>query len=147
MVSFGVAIPLQWDQKNRQDREIAARLAMADQTRARHEEALRAHVAEVRVMIEEWENLRERRARYERELAPLAAERTRALLAAYRGGESSLADVLAARRNELETRLQVLQLEMESARLWARLNFLFPDGAPARDAAGVRSASVVGETR
>jgi outer membrane protein TolC len=126
MVSVGVAIPLQWDQKNRQDRELASRLALADQAEAQREEALRAHVGEVRAQIHEWENGRERRTRYERELVPLARERTQAVLAAYRGGRGSLNDVLAARRSEIEVRLQVLQLEMETARLWAQINFLLP---------------------
>jgi outer membrane protein TolC len=127
MVSVGVAVPLQWDQKNRQDRELAAKLAMAEQAQAQREEALRAHVGEVRAQIQEWENGRERRARYQRELVPLARERTQAVLAAYRGGRGSLNDVLAARRNEIEVRMQALQLEMETARLWAQLNFLLPN--------------------
>ena len=33
MVSLNVSIPLQWDQKNRQDREVSARLALAEQLR------------------------------------------------------------------------------------------------------------------
>jgi outer membrane protein TolC len=129
MVSVGVAIPLQWDQKNRQDRELAAKLAMVEQAEAQREEALRAHIAEVRVMVQEWENNRERGGRYERDLVPLAEERTRATLAAYRGGKAALNDVLTARRNEIEVRIQALQLELETARLWAQINFLFPDGA------------------
>ena len=36
-------------------------------------------------MIVEWENDRERLARYEREVLPLATERTEVMLAAYRG--------------------------------------------------------------
>ncbi len=134
MVSVGVAIPLQWDQKNRQDRELAAKLAMAEQAQAQREEALRAHIGEVQMQIQEWENGRERRARYDRELVPLARQRTQAVLAAYRGGKAGLADVLAARRNEIEVRMQVLQLEMETARLWAQINFLLPDAAAARHA-------------
>jgi outer membrane protein TolC len=126
MVSVGVAIPLQWDQKNRQDREVAARLSMAAQAEAQREEALRAHIGEVRAQIQEWENGRERRARYERELVPLARDRTRAALAAYRGGKANLTEVLAARRNEIEVRVQAIQLEMETARLWAQINFLLP---------------------
>jgi outer membrane protein TolC len=128
MVSVGVSIPLQWDQKNRQDREEAAKLAMLEQARAQREDMLRAHVAEVRAMVNEWENGRERRARYERELVPLSKERTQAVLTAYRGSKASLMDVLAARRNEIDVRMQALQLEAETARLWAQLNFLFPDG-------------------
>ncbi|MES2352677.1 MAG: TolC family protein, partial [Pseudomonadota bacterium] len=57
---------------------------------------------------------------------PLAGERSQAVLAAYRGGKATLAEVLAARRNESETRMQALQLELDTARLWAQLNFLFP---------------------
>ncbi len=138
MISVNVAIPLQWDQKNRQDRELAAKLAMANQAQAQSEEALRAHIGEVRAQIQEWENGRERRARYERELVPLARDRTRAALAAYRGGKANLADVLAARRNEIEVRMQALQLEMETARLWAQINFLFPDGDTPHASAGAR---------
>jgi len=129
MISIGVSIPLQWDQKNRQDREVAAKLAIANQAEAQREEALRAHISEVRAQIQDWENGRERLARYGRELLPLARERTQAMLAAYRGGRASLTDVLAARRNEIEVRVQALQLEMETARLWAQINFMFPDEA------------------
>ncbi|HEV8261862.1 MAG TPA: TolC family protein [Burkholderiales bacterium] len=127
MVSVGVSIPLQWDQRNRQDRELASKLAMVEQAKAEREEALRAHIGEVRAMVAEWENDRERLTRYERQLIPLAKERTKASFTAYRGGKTSLTDLLLARRNEVDMRIQALQLEMETARLWAQLNFLFPD--------------------
>jgi outer membrane protein TolC len=78
-------------------------------------------------MIAEWNSDRERLARYGRELVPLATERTQATLGAYRGGKASLGDVLLARRSETDVRLQALQLEMDTARLWAQLNFLVPD--------------------
>jgi outer membrane protein TolC len=128
MVSFGVSIPLPWDRGNRQDREAAAKLAAAEQARAQREELLRAHVGEVRMLLVEWQSGRERLARYERELIPLAAERSRAALAAYQGARSSLNELLTARRNETEVRMQAVQLEMETARLWAQLNFLTPHG-------------------
>jgi outer membrane protein TolC len=149
MISVNVAIPLQWDQKNRQDREVAAKLAMAGQAEAQREEALRAHVGEIQAQIQDWENGRERLARYQRQLVPLAGERTQAVLAAYRGGKANLTDVLAARRNEIEVRMQALQLEMETARLWAQINFLLPDGALAQHAGGATnsSASPAGRAR
>jgi outer membrane protein TolC len=127
MVSFGVTVPLPWDRANRQDREIASKLAMADQARAMREETLRAHVGEVRVMVAEWQNGRERLARFARDLVPLAAERSKAALAGYQGGKTGISDLLMARRNETEVRMQVVQLEMETARLWAQLNYLIPD--------------------
>jgi outer membrane protein TolC len=126
MVSVGISVPLQWDRKNRQDRELAAKLAAAEQAHAERDELLRAHEAETRSMINEWQSDRERHARYEKELLPLARERTDAMLAAYRGGKASLTELLGARRGETEARLQVLQLQAGAARLWAQLNFLFP---------------------
>lgn len=126
MVSVGLSIPLQWDRKNRQDRELSAKLALVEQAKAEREDMLRAHVAETKAMAEEWQNDRERHARYESELIPLANQRTVAAIAAYRGGKASLADVLAARRNVIDIRIQALQLATEADRLWAQLNFLFP---------------------
>ena len=78
-------------------------------------------------MINEWQNNRERLDRFTKELVPLANERTSAMITAYRGAKSTLADVLTARRNEIDVRLQALQLESDIARLWAQLNFLFPE--------------------
>lgn len=126
MVSVGVSLPLQWDRNKRQDRELAAKLGLVEQLKAERDEQLRGHVAETRSMIAEWENGRERHARYERELIPLAVERTAATLTSYRGGKASLSDVLASRRAEIEVRLQALQLQMDTARLWAQLDFLSP---------------------
>jgi len=129
MISIGVSIPWQWDRRNRQDRELSSKLALAEQIRAERDELLREHIAETRSMINEWENGRERQARYQRDLIPLASSRTEAVITAYRGGKSSLADVLAARRSEIDVRIQALQLAADTARTWAQINFLVPDDA------------------
>lgn len=129
MASINVSIPLQWDQANRQDRELSAKLAMVEEAKAERDELLRAHVAETRAMVTEWENNLERVARYERDLIPLAQQRTLAAIAAYRGGKTTLSDVLSARRNEIDVRLEALQLQTDTAQLWAELNYLFPDAS------------------
>ena len=130
MISVNLAIPLQWDQKNRQDRELAAKLAMVEQARAEREEASRMHLAEALAMLQEWQSNRERLAHYDSTLVPLSTERTRAALAAYRGG-GPLAAVLEARRMEIDTRMDRLRLEMDTARLWAQINYLVPAGPAA----------------
>lgn len=134
MISVGVSIPFQWDQKNRQDRQVSSKLAMIDQAKSERDEMLRDHVAQTRIQINEWNNGRERAARYERDLIPLAAQRTLAGITAYSGGKATLAEVLAARRNEIDVRLQALQLQADTAKLWAQLNFLFPTSAAASHA-------------
>jgi outer membrane protein TolC len=126
MLSVGVSVPLQWDRTHRQDRELAAKILQADRIRDEREERLRAHAADVRALLDEWRSTRTRLSRYRRELVPLALDQSAAVLAAYRGGRAMLADVLAARRNELDVRLQALQIEGEAARRWAQLNFLAP---------------------
>jgi outer membrane protein TolC len=126
MVSLNVSMPLPWDRAHRQDRELAARLATVERLRAQREEETRMHVAEARAMLQQWQGHRERLRRHDDTLLPLAAERTRAALAAYRGGAGPLAAVLEARRAEIDGRMERLRLEMETARLWARLNYLIP---------------------
>jgi outer membrane protein TolC len=129
MVSVGVSVPLPWDRANRQDREVASKLAMAEQARAQREEMLRAHAGELRGMLAEWRNGRERLMRYKNDLLPLAAERSKAALAAYQGGKAGITDLLLARRNETDMQMQAVQLEMDTARVWAQLNFLIPANA------------------
>jgi outer membrane protein TolC len=126
MVSFNVSLPLPWDQKQRQEREIAAKLATVEQLRGQREEETRAHVAEARAALLQWRSAMERLQRYQRELLPLASDRTSAALAAYRGGTAPLAAVLDARRAEIEARMDRLRLEMDAARRWAQLNYLVP---------------------
>ena len=136
MVSINVSVPLQWDQKNRQDREAMAKLAMVEQIRAQREELTREHVAETRAWLQQWQSSRERLDHYDRSLVLLAAERTRAALAAYRGGSGPLGSVLDARRVEIDARMERLRLEMDAAALWARLEYLIPAEHLASDAGG-----------
>lgn len=139
MVSVDVWAPLQWDQKNRQNRELSSKLAVVEQVKAQREETLRVHIAETRLMVNEWENGRERLTRYERELIPLAKNRTLAAITAYRGGKLTLGEVLIARRNEIDVKIESLQLQTEVARLWAQLNFLFPTDGTATHSAMITS--------
>ena len=126
MVSLNVSIPLQLDQTNRQDREVSARLAVAEQLRAQREETTREHVAETRSWLQQWQSNAERVAQYDSALIPLTSERTRAAIAAYRGGSATLSTVLEARRMEIDTRMERLRIEMENAGLWAQLEYLIP---------------------
>lgn len=127
MLSIGVSIPLQWDQGNRQNRELSAKLAMVDETKARYEDMLRKTEAEVSSMLNDWQTGKDRLARLRDELIPNARQRSEATLTSYRTGKSDLAAALSARRDELDVRMQALSLEMETARAWAQVNFLIPE--------------------
>jgi outer membrane protein TolC len=131
MVSINFAIPLQVDRAQRQDRELAARMAQLEQAKAEREDAERIVLADARVALQQWRSRRERAIHYDATLVELAAERTRAAMAAYRGGSGPLVGVLDARRLELDTRIERLRLDMEAAALWAQLAYLF--AADAKD--------------
>ncbi|CAN5443319.1 TolC family protein [soil metagenome] len=127
MLSIGVSIPLQWDQSNRQNRELSAKLAMVDEAKARYEDMLRKTEAEIRSLLNDWQTGKERLARFHEELIPNARQRSEATLTAYRTGKSDLAAALSARRDEIDVRMQALTVEMETARAWAQVNFLLPE--------------------
>ena len=140
MVSVNLSVPLQWDPKSRQDREVSARLALAEQVGAQREELIREHLAEVRNWLQQWQGNRGRLTQYDRSLTPLATERTQASIAAYRGGSGALAAVLEARRMEIDVRMDRLRLEMETAGLWAQLKYLIPALNPASISAAGQAA-------
>lgn len=129
MFSIGISVPLPIHRANRQDREVAARLALLNEARARYDDALAAEEAAVRVLINDWMADKRRLASLQADLVPAARNRTESALAAYRSGNSDLATVLRARRDELDALMQVLQLETETARRWGQLHFLLPQGA------------------
>ena len=129
MISVNFSIPWQLDRGNRQDRELAAKLAVIDQLQAQREEATREHVSDVRSWLLQWHGNRDRLLRYDGSIVPLSAERTRAALAAYRGGSGSLSAVLEARRMEIDTVLEHIRLETEIAAVWTQLEYLIPAGS------------------
>jgi outer membrane protein TolC len=129
MVSVVVSIPLQWNATSRQDRELAAKLALAQRERDQREETLREVTALMRSAILTWQSERERLAHYDARLLPLAVERVHAALDAYRGASGPLSAVLEARRGEIDARLERLRIEMDTAVLWAQLAYLIPNSA------------------
>ncbi|RZL07330.1 MAG: TolC family protein [Rubrivivax sp.] len=127
MVSIGVSVPLQWDKPQRQQRELAARLARVNELEAEREEQTRERVLQVQRWQWEWKAGLERLAFLDAQRQPLALQRVDVTLAAYRGGREGLGAVLQARRDALNLALERLALERDTAGLWAQLEYLFPD--------------------
>ena len=67
-------------------------------------------------------------ARRQREiLLPLAEEKVRLATAAWRGGKGMLTDVVAARRERIDTELKAIALEGERQQMAARLHYAYGD--------------------
>jgi outer membrane protein TolC len=135
MMSLNVSKPIQWRASRRQGRELAARLATAERARAQREEETRSHFAEAMALLQSWQANRGRLERYAATLLPLAADRTAAATTAYRSRAGSLDAVLEARVGQIEAQVAQLELELETATLWAELNYLVPGG---HEAGGAR---------
>ena len=121
MLSVGIAIDLPQFNRGRIDPEVRARERRREAARETMEEARRAHALERALGLADWDNAQRRHAAFDSTLLPLARDRAEQALAAYRGGGGNLAEVLEARRAELETRLARLDLEAAAARAWAQL--------------------------
>ncbi len=121
--TINFSIPITWNRAERQDREWAARRAEADAAAADLEEARRIAVSDLRAASDSWQHDRARLARYDAAFIPLAAQRSSAALAAWRGGVGNLAAVLDARHAQIETRLEQLKLERELAETAVQLDY------------------------
>ena len=128
MVSVVVSLDLPWQAERRQDRDVASRLAEAEQLRAQREDARRMHEAELRGWLADFDTAGKRVERFEKVLLPLARDRVAAARAAYQGSRGELGPVLEAERSVTEADLGLVQVEAERARAWASLNFVYPQG-------------------
>lgn len=125
MVSVQVSFQLPLFAGSRQDPMIAARRAQVRQLEDEQDAALREHTAQLEADMAEYQRLQRAVARSRDTLLPLAEARVRLALADYRAGKSALSEVLAARRQRVDARLQDLDLQGQLAATAARLHFAY----------------------
>jgi len=124
MVSLEFRIGLPLFTKNRQNPQISAKQAELRRLEADREAELRMHTAEIHQMITQWQQLGEQLGQFERELLPLARERSRAALASYRSGRGDLRLALDAYGQEIEFVVEHAALVNERGQAWAYLRYL-----------------------
>lgn len=125
MVSVQVSFQLPLFSGSRQDPMIAARRSQVRQLEDEQEAALREHTAQLEADLAEYQRLQRAVVRSRETLLPLSEQRVRLALADYRAGKSTLSDVLAARRQRVEARLQDIDLQGQLAATAARLHFVY----------------------
>lgn len=123
LVSVGVSIPLPVAPGARQDRETAARLALARKAEADLAEATRAAQGEFQALAGDGARLRQRIRNYEAAVLAPSAQRTVAATAAYASNQGALPMVFEARHAELEARRKLLALQRDLAKVQAQLLF------------------------
>jgi outer membrane protein TolC len=123
MVSFGVSVPLPVARDQRQDRELASKLAMLEKAQAQWQEATRTAQAQYQTLSEDAQRLHSRIERYVQAVATPAQQRTAVVMAAYRSNQASLTTLFEARHAELEIQRKVLTLKRELAKTQAQLAY------------------------
>ncbi|WP_432730992.1 TolC family protein [Variovorax sp. W6] len=123
MVSVGVSIPLPVAPGERQDRNTAAKLALAAKAEADLAEATRAATAEYRSLRSDAQRLEQRIERYRASVVVPAGQRTAVATASYRSGQGSLVSLFEARHAEVEAQRKLLTLQRDLAKTQVQLAF------------------------
>lgn len=133
MLEFTVDLPL--FPKNRQNPVIAARSADLRRVRAERDVEIAMHRAELNQMVISWQQLGEQLQFLENEQLPLARERSRAALGAFRSGSSEARTIVDAFSSETDLLLTRATLTVERGMAWSYLRYLqtgsdIPGSAP-----------------
>lgn len=124
MVSVQIAMPLQINRAQRQDRRVAEKLALVERMRAMTIDRERELHADFLAVQADVEAARARLREYRERLAPAAQARLQSASAGYASGASSLATLWEARRAVVEADLQYAMIESEMLRAEARYAYL-----------------------
>lgn len=125
MVSLQVSFDLPLFSASRQDPKIAAKRAERAGLDAEREAILREHAAMLEMDFADYQRLANAVKRQRDVLLPLAEEKIGLALAAWRGGKGSLAELIAARRERIETELKAIALDGERLQMAARLRYAY----------------------
>lgn len=125
MMSVQVSMDIPLFAGTRQNPVIRSRQQTLLGIEAEREAMLREHQAALEADVADYTALTQRLDRQQKDALPLAQDKVDLQMAAYRNGRSDLTQVLQARRDLRELRLQALALENQQQVLAARLHFLF----------------------
>lgn len=123
-VMFTVDLPMFRSQ--RQDKDYSADVSRSMEANDQLALAKREHVALVRSLVAEYQYARTLWQRQQEEILPLQRQRLSLLEAQYRSGQSSLTELLDARRTLLDAELTASNAEKAVAQAWAAIRYLTP---------------------
>ncbi len=127
MMSFQLVFDLPWDRERRQQPQLIAKQREMARIESERADTLRRHAEEIDAQLAELKALDTQHARLERQALALNSERVALTLASYQAGRGDLGAVLVARREAVETRLRLIDLDAQRAALRVRLNTLIAE--------------------
>ena len=130
LVSVQVSVDLPLFLSTRQGPLLAARQSDLSRVDAEREDRLRDLRATVEQLLAEYAELRSRVARIRQVVSALAQRRVDTALDEYRAGRIELSQVVAARREKVETQLKGIELEQRLSQVVIRLNTVIDTESP-----------------
>ena len=127
MMSFQLVFDLPWDRERRQLPQVTAKLREAARIEAERADTQRRHAEEIDAQLAELKALDAQHARLQGQALALNSERVTLALASYQAGRGDLSAVLVARRETVEARLRLIDLDAQRAALRVRLNTLIAE--------------------
>lgn len=119
-ISYGLTLSVPLQVRHANEGEAARAAADFESAQALLARAQAQSEAEARIAEADLRNARERRARLETEVRPIAREVSQAAEYAYQRGASGVLDLLDARRSVKAVELDEVQARVEAAKAWAR---------------------------
>lgn len=129
MATLQVGVDLPVFTRNRQDRGVAAKLAIQERAAQLRDDQVRQQEAQARLNSADWSLLHRRLKRFDTEILPQSEQRTAAALAAWQSGQGTLLGILEARRMTLENRIKRLELEADAQKHRINLAYLAGEGS------------------
>ncbi len=130
MVSVQFTFDLPVSPATRQDPVVAAKRRELERLDALRERLVRDHTVELEGLLAEHAALTRQLERARQTALPLAEQKVSLQTASYQAGKVDLSAVLAARRDRIEQRLRVVELEGGRARVAARLHYAYGEDEP-----------------
>ena len=130
MVSVQVTYELPFFSERRQDPLILAKVRELERIDAEREAMLREHTNELDNDLADLAALSSQVERTGQTTIPLARERVDLQAAAYRSGKADLTALLTARRELVDLRLKLIELEGERAAVAAKLKYAYGESVP-----------------
>lgn len=130
MVSLQLSFDLPLSPATRQDPLIAARQQEVARMRSEQQDMLYQHSQELEEGLADFDTLTRQLERALQQALPLIEEKLELGTAAYKAGKNELSNVLAARRERIEQRLNIIDLESRRAAAAVRLHYAYEEAAP-----------------
>ncbi|RKQ60787.1 outer membrane protein TolC [Vogesella indigofera] len=130
MMSLQFTFDLPLFTRTRQDPNIAAKQQELTRIDAEREAMLRDHASELDSNMADYVALGRQLDRTRQEWLPLAQQKVDLVTASYQAGKADLTAVLAARRELIEQRFKLIELDYQRASSAARLHFAYGENAP-----------------